>query len=64
MEYPSTPQFIVAVVIGTVAALAVFRHADIHGNRHATAWGIAAFFAAVVVVPLYFLRHRMRTRRR
>lgn len=64
MEFPSPPVFVVSVVVGAAAALLVFSHADKHGSRHATAWGIAAFFAAIVVVPLYFLRYRLRGGRR
>ena len=64
MELPSPPLFVASVVIGAVAALLVFSHADRHGSRHPTAWGLAAFFAAIVVVPLYFLRHRLRGGRR
>ena len=44
--------------------MAVFAHADRHGNKHATAWGIATFLALGIAVPLYFIRHWLRTRRR
>ena len=45
------------------ASLAVFAHADRHGNKHATAWGIATFLAAGIAVPLYFIRYWLRSRR-
>jgi hypothetical protein len=55
--------FLFAVAVAAVCSLLVFRHADKHGNKHATAWGIGAFLVAGVFVPLYFLRHWLRTRR-
>lgn len=64
MELPEPSLFAASVVIGAAAALFVFWHADRHGSRHPTAWGIAAFFAAIVVVPLYFLHRRLRGGRR
>ncbi|HET9322910.1 MAG TPA: hypothetical protein VFO03_03465 [Gaiellaceae bacterium] len=57
-------QFIIVVAFWAVVSLAVFAHADRHGNRHATAWGVAAFLAAGIAVPLYFIRYWLRTRRR
>lgn len=64
MELPEPSLFAASVVIGAAAALLIFWHADRHGSRHPTAWGVGAFFAAIVVVPLYFLRHRLRRGRR
>ena len=29
-----------------------------HRSRHATAWAVAAFFAAGLTVPVYFIRYR------
>jgi hypothetical protein len=60
----SPTEFLVAVALAAVLSLLVFRHADKHGSRHATAWGIGAFLAAGVVVPLYFLRVWLSRRRR
>lgn len=57
-------QFVIVVALWAVVSLAVFAHADRHGNKHATAWGVAAFLAAGIAVPLYFLRYWLRTRRR
>jgi hypothetical protein len=37
-------------------------HASKHGNRHATAWGVAAFLAAGIAVPVYFIRYWLRRR--
>ena len=54
---PNPPAFVLAVVIAAAISMAVFRHADKHGNTHATAWGVGAFLAAGVVVPVYFLRY-------
>ena len=55
--------FLFAVAIAAACSLLVFRHADRHGSKHATAWGVGAFLLAGVVVPLYFLRYWLRTRR-
>ena len=52
---------------GTLAALlamAVFAHASRHGSRHATAWGVATFLFAGIVVPVYFVRYLLRRGRR
>jgi hypothetical protein len=57
-------QFLVVVSLSAAASLGVFAHADRRGNKHATAWGIATFLALGVAVPLYFIRHWLRTRRR
>jgi len=43
--------------------MAVFAHAEKRQNKHATAWGVAAFLAAGIVVPVYFIRHWLKTRR-
>jgi hypothetical protein len=57
-------EFLIVTALAAAASLAVFAHADRHGNRHATAWGVATFLAAGVAVPLYFIRYWLRTRRR
>ena len=56
-------EFLIVTALAAAASLAVFAHADRHGNRHATAWGIATFLALGVAVPLYFIRYWLRTRR-
>jgi hypothetical protein len=56
-------QFILGLVIGTAAALLVFRDAEKRGNKRATAWGIGAFLASGVVVPVYVVRVWLRARR-
>ena len=63
MELPSPGVFVAGLVIATVAALVVFRHAERTGSRHATAWGIAAFLLPGGVVPVYFLRYWLLRRR-
>lgn len=57
-------QFLLVLVISAAMSMVVFAHADKHGNRHATAWGIATFLALGIAVPLYFIRYWLRTRRR
>ena len=56
-------EFAVAVAFAAALAMLVFRHADRHGNRHATAWGIFTFLAAGIAIPVYFLRYWTRSRR-
>ncbi len=55
-------QFVIAVAVAALLATAVFAHASKHGSRHATAWGVATFLLAGVVVPLYFVRYWLRKR--
>jgi hypothetical protein len=56
-------EFVIVTALAAAASLAVFAHADRHGNKHATAWGIATFLAAGIVVPVYFIRYWLRARR-
>lgn len=60
----SPAAFVVVVAIDAGLSLLVFRHADRHGSRHATAWGIFAFLFAGVAVPLYFVRFLLSRNRR
>jgi uncharacterized membrane protein YdjX (TVP38/TMEM64 family) len=55
-------QFVVAVVLAALLAMAVFAHASKHGSKHATAWGLATFLFAGLVVPFYFVRYWLRRR--
>ena len=57
-------EFVIVTALAAAASLAVFAHAEKHGNRHATAWGIATFLALGIAVPVYFIRYWLRTRRR
>lgn len=57
-------QFLVVLVVSAAVSMVVFAHADKHGNKHATAWGIATFLALGIAVPLYFVRYWLSTRRR
>ena len=60
----TTPaEFLLAIAIAAGISMLTFRHADRHGSTHATAWGIGAFLAAGVVVPVYFIRFWLRKRR-
>jgi hypothetical protein len=58
----SAGQFFVLLTFWTASALLVFWHADKAGSKRATAWGVAAFLASAIVLPLYFIRHWLRTR--
>ncbi len=64
MQELSFGQFFFVIVLSAAASMAVFAHAEKHGSRHATAWGIGTFLALGVVVPVYFVRYWLRTRRR
>jgi hypothetical protein len=59
----STADFLVAYAVATAAGVAVFLHADRHGSRHTTAWGIGVFLFLGLVLPIYVI-HVIRTRRR
>lgn len=59
----SPTQFLIAVAVAALLAMAIFAHASRHGSRHATAWGVMTFLFAGVVVPVYFIRYLL-TRRR
>ena len=51
------------LLVWAAAFLLVFTHAQRHGSKHATAWGVAAFLAAGIVVPVYFVRYWLLRRR-
>ena len=51
------------IALWSGCALLVFWHADKHGSKRATAWGVAAVLASGLVVPLYFVRYWLRRRR-
>jgi hypothetical protein len=55
-------EFFAALLLAAALSMWIYWHASRHGSRHATAWGIAAFFFWVTV-PIYFL-HYLMTRRR
>ena len=55
-------QFLLGVAVAALLAMAIFAHASRHGSKRATAWGVATFLAAGVVVPVYFIRYYL-TRR-
>jgi len=64
VELPPPGTFIAGLVIGVAAAMLVFAHADRHGNRRATAWGVVSFFlpaAALVYFGRVWLRRRSRS---
>ena len=57
-----TRAFVVALVVASLLALFVFRHAEQHGNQRATAWGIATFFFGIFALGVYFARYYTRRR--
>jgi hypothetical protein len=58
----SNAQFLVAYSVATVVGVAVFLHADRHGSKRASAWGIGVFLFLGVVLPIYIV-HARRARR-
>ena len=61
---PSPVNFAIAVILAAGLAMLIFRHADRHGNRHATAWGVFTFLAALIAIPLCLLNYWMGKRDR
>jgi drug/metabolite transporter (DMT)-like permease len=61
---PSPVNFAIAVILAAGLAMLIFRHADRHGNRHATAWGVFTFLAALIAIPLYLLNYWIGKRNR
>jgi quinol-cytochrome oxidoreductase complex cytochrome b subunit len=59
----SFAQFAIAVVGAALLAMFIFRHADRHGSRHATAWGLFTFLFALAAIPLYFFNYWLANRR-
>jgi hypothetical protein len=55
----TTPAFLIAWAIDTVAAFLVFQHANKRGSHHATAWGISVFLALGIALPVYFVHGRL-----
>jgi hypothetical protein len=62
MTHPDTVSFLIAVALAAAISTGVFAHANKRGNKHATAWGVAAFLMAGIAVPVYFVRHWLRRR--
>jgi hypothetical protein len=55
---------VIAVTVAALLAMAVFAHASRHGSAHPTAWGVATFLFAGIVVPVYFVRYLLLRRGR
>jgi hypothetical protein len=64
LAQPTPVGFVVAVGIAAGLSLLVFWHAERHGSRHATTWGIFAFLFAGLAVPVYFIRYLASRRRK
>ena len=64
MSQPSPGVFVLGLALAVGLSLLVFSHAQRHGSRRATAWGVGAFLFAGLVVPLYFIRFWLRRRPR
>ena len=55
-------EFDVALLLAVALSMWIYWHASRHGSKHATAWGIGAFFFWVTV-PVYFIQYLLRRRR-
>jgi membrane protein YdbS with pleckstrin-like domain len=64
MTQLTNAQFAVVFAISAVVGAAVWIHADRHGSKHPTAWGIAAVLAPALVVIIYIVHNRRRRRSR
>ncbi len=64
IDTPRPVDFLLAVLFAALVSMLVFWHANKHGSRHATAWGVGAFLLAGIVVPLYFVRYLLQRRHR
>lgn len=56
----TTPAFLIVWALDTTAAILVFLHANKHGSRHSTAWGISVFLALGLALPIYLVHGRRR----
>ena len=56
--------FVFSVVLAAAISMGVVWHASKHGNKHATAWGIATFLFAGIILPVYVIYYLMTSRRR
>ena len=63
MELPGAGTFIVGLAVSIFSSVLVFAHAERHGSRHPTAWGVTAFVFALVGVVVYFGHHLLTKRR-
>jgi drug/metabolite transporter (DMT)-like permease len=57
LSNPSAVNFVIAVILAAGLATLIFRHAERHGSRHPTAWGLFTFLLALLAIPLYFLNY-------
>ena len=55
--------FILTLAISALISMGVFWHASKNGVKHATAWGVATFLVAGIILPVYVVYFLM-TRRR
>ncbi len=60
---PRPAEFVIAVAFDAALSLLIFRHAERHGSRHATAWGVFTFLFAGLAIIVYVTRYAWRARR-
>ena len=49
--------FVFGLAVAIALSLLVFAHATRHGNKRATAWGVAAFALGALGAAAYFARY-------
>ena len=60
----SNTQFLVAFALAAFIGGAVWIHADRHGSKHPTAWGICVVLFLGIALPVYLIHvHRNRRAR-
>jgi hypothetical protein len=60
----SNTQFLVGFALAAVIGAAVWIHADRHGSKHPTAWGICVVLFLGIALPVYVIHvHRSRRAR-
>jgi hypothetical protein len=60
---PGPATFVFAVALDATLSLLIYRHAERQGSRHPTAWGDFTVLFAGNIIPVYFVRHALRSRR-
>jgi uncharacterized membrane protein len=59
----SAVQGLIAIAIAGAISILVFWHADRHGSKHTTLWGVGTFLMAGVVAPVYVVQYLLKRRR-
>jgi hypothetical protein len=55
--------FAFTLVVSALCSMGVFWHASKNGSKHATAWGVATFLFAGLILPVYVIYYIASRRR-